>query len=100
MGRFIVKLAHPKTGIPLYMEWSTIVDAPVTDFLELSEFKEYYMKEYGIREFHHYLGDRLHRADKTGTSSFMPLTVEDLIKNSNTIKSLPDLIRKHCKELI
>ena len=71
MGRFIVKLTDEKTNQDYYMEWSTIVDAPVTYGLELEEFKGYYLEKYGRHGFKD-LDDRLERAEKFGTSAHPP----------------------------
>jgi hypothetical protein len=40
MGRFICKF-EDKDDV-YYLEWSTVVDAPVTFGMSLEEFKEYY----------------------------------------------------------
>ena len=41
MGKYIIKIKD------CYMEWSTVVDAPVTNGMRLAEFMEYYQDEYG-----------------------------------------------------
>jgi hypothetical protein len=41
MSRSIVKIND------YYLEWSSIIDAPVTFGVPLDEFKEYYKEEYG-----------------------------------------------------
>ena len=45
MGQFIVKVTAPDG--PRYLEWSTIVDAPVTYGMTLAEFRRHYRREYG-----------------------------------------------------
>ena len=47
MGRIIIKITDPTDQKDYYMEWSTIVDAPVTYGMSLEEFKEYYRVEHG-----------------------------------------------------
>lgn len=77
MGKYIVKL--PCDGIDYYMEWSTVVDAPVTFGMTRKEFEEYYREEYGesgVRE----LPTRMDRADATGTSGRLHKSAEDAIR--------------------
>jgi len=66
MPRYIVKME--KDGVEAYMEWSTIVDAPVTYLMPLEEFKDYYRDEYG-RHGMNDLGDRMGRVEETGISA-------------------------------
>jgi len=47
MPTYIVKLE--KDGISKYLEWSTIVDAPITKGVSLEEFTEYYKFMYPDR---------------------------------------------------
>jgi hypothetical protein len=47
MSRIIIKITDPTDQKDYYMDWSTIVDAPVTYGMSLEEFKEYYREEYG-----------------------------------------------------
>lgn len=62
MGRYIIKYRG------LYAEWSTVVDAPVSYFMPLDSFEEYYRWMYGedgmIR-----LPDRMVRVRQKGTSA-------------------------------
>ena len=48
MPRYICKLKDNKTNVDYYLEWSTIVDAPVTFGVDFEEFKEYYLQKYGV----------------------------------------------------
>ena len=77
MGRYIIKISDEKTNKDYYMEWSTIVDAPVTYGLELQEFKDYYRDEYGANEISA-LDERLKRVDTKGISAHDE-TLEDLL---------------------
>ncbi len=62
MGRCIVKLdGH-------YLEWSSVVDAPVTHGMSRVEFEAYVRDEYGAQGLRD-LPARLARADETGTST-------------------------------
>lgn len=61
MPRYICKINNK------YFEWSTVVDAIVTDLMTLDEFKEYYQQQYG-KEGMRDLPDRLERVESKGTS--------------------------------
>lgn len=65
MGRSIIKLTEGEQS--WYMEWSSIVDAPVTYGMPLEEFREYYRDEYG-RSGNEDLESRLKRVEEFGTS--------------------------------
>lgn len=62
MPKYIVKLADK------YLEWSTIVDAPVTQGMTREEFVDYYIRRYGETSRAEMV-ERLTRADATGTSA-------------------------------
>jgi hypothetical protein len=78
MPRYIVRLDD--AGIAYYLEWSTIVDAPVTSGGTLEEFQQYYRDQYGAsgrRE----LPERLERVNRMGVSwAWREGTVDDLIR--------------------
>jgi hypothetical protein len=65
MGRGILKLAPDE-----YIEWSTVVDAPVSYVLD---------REEAVQEFGE---ERIERADKTGTSYYdrPPQTAEEFVE--------------------
>ena len=63
MGRYIVQLDS------YYLEWSTIVDAPVTWGMSFSAFQDYYLREYGESGFEE-LDSRMKRVVKKGHSAF------------------------------
>jgi len=65
MPRFIIKL-DGEIG-ERYLEWSTIVDRPVTYGMPLEEFKEYYRDEYGKQGMWN-LDERMKRVESKGTS--------------------------------
>jgi hypothetical protein len=67
MGRFIVKMERDDKV--RYMEWSTIVDAPVTYLMPLEEFKAYYQEEHGRRSVEFDFEDRMKRVEAKGVSS-------------------------------
>lgn len=70
MPRYIVKLHDDRDNKDYYLEWSTIVDAPVTYFMSKKEFEEYYKEEYGNSGMHD-LKDRMERVEEKGTSAYM-----------------------------
>ncbi len=75
MARYIVKLQ--KGSEARYLEWSTMVDAPVTYGLTLEEFTEYYELHYGIDALAS-LPSRMARVEAHGTSSLSD-TLDDLM---------------------
>ena len=72
MGRPIIKLGD------YYLEYSSIVDAPIMFGLTLEEFKDYYRTKYGTSGMDG-LGARLERADLYGTSYLEKQNVGDAI---------------------
>jgi|SRR5271155_2194696 len=75
MGRTIIKTPHP---LRPYLEWSSIVDAPVTYGMNRETLRRYVKEENGnegLRTFN----ERLDRADRKGTSSFMEKNVKETI---------------------
>lgn len=75
MPRYIIKLDTPHG--PRYMEWSTVVDAPVTYGVPLERFKAYYRERYGTEGMKE-LPERLERVERTGTSDMIG-TLDGLI---------------------
>ena len=63
--RYIIKLSTPRGD--RYLEWSTIVDAPVTYGMPLDEFTAYYRDQYGA-EGMRALPERMARVEAKGTS--------------------------------
>ena len=86
MPKFIVKIDN------FYLEWSTIVDAPVSLGMPLSEFQTWYQAEYGSDGMRG-LPDRLARVEKTGTSSFYGETLDDLISGNRAGPDEDELTR-------
>jgi hypothetical protein len=72
MGRYIIKLG------PYYLEWSTIVDAPVTYGMTLDEFTEYYQAEYGLSAMAE-LPERLERVNRFGCSAKDGYSIDNLM---------------------
>lgn len=76
MGRFIVKFEDGNDS--WYLEWSTIVDAPITYGMSKEEFFEYYKDEYG-RQGLSDLDKRMKRVEEKGTSALTYSSVDTLI---------------------
>lgn len=76
MPRYICKIASNDQS--WYLEWSTVVDAPVTFGMSLDEFKEYYQDEYG-RSGMYELDKRLERVEAKGTSAHIYDSVDEVI---------------------
>jgi hypothetical protein len=99
MPRYIVKLTHGAQDY--YLEWSTVVDAPVTYGMPLEEFREYYRDEYG-RVGEEDLAQRLARVEATGTSCRYPDSTADSVVEGNragpgeTCLSKQEIIRRYC----
>lgn len=66
MPHYIIKLE--RSGIEYYMEWSTVVDAPVSEALSLDQFKSWYFA-YHFPKNSEELEERLRRVEATGTSA-------------------------------
>jgi len=87
MPRYIIKLDN------LYCEWSTIVDAPVSQLLPLEQFKTYYQRRYGEEGIYE-LPDRLSRVEQNGISAYFYQTVNDLIRTNRAGKNEKKLSKK------
>lgn len=79
MPRFIIKME--KDGDERFLEWSTVVDSPVTYGMTYDEFLEFYQREYGISRMDDLLGERgrMARVWKHGTSERGADSVHDTI---------------------
>ena len=67
MPRYIFKIEDEKFNKDYYLEWSTVVDAPVTRGMNKEEFYQYYLKTYGTGKSSE-LASRLLRTEKQGSS--------------------------------
>ena len=76
MGRFIIKIKDR------YFEWSTVVDAPITNGMRLGELHDYIKDEYGKRGLES-LGERLQRVETSGTSCLVDDTMEETIRENH-----------------
>jgi hypothetical protein len=98
MARFIVKLNDGHRDF--YLEWSSVVDAPVTYGMSLAEFRAYYREEYGNSSMDE-LERRLDRVNLRGTSCFTADSAKDLISfnragKGETCLTLEQVIDAYC----
>jgi len=75
MGRFIIKIKDR------YFEWSTVVDAPITNGMTLDELHAHIKEEYGKQGLES-LPERLKRVEACGTASYLDKTVTDTIRGN------------------
>lgn len=97
MARFIVKIDGK------YLEWSTVVDAPVTYGMTREEFEAYYRFNYGESWMEH-LPERMARVEANGTSSFNCTSIEDVIAGNRAGDgeqelTLEQIAEKYCRKL-
>lgn len=71
MPRYIIKLDDKKLNRSYYIEWSTIVDAPVTWGLTLDELKDYYQSQYGLNGMEGF-DQMMLRVEQKGVSAYPP----------------------------
>ena len=95
MGRYIVKIKD------MYLEWSSIVDAPVTYGMTLEVFNAYYLEEYGRRDFETELPERLERVERTGCSARDGHTVDSFVSYNRagpneTCLTLDEIYQRFC----
>ncbi len=100
MPRYILKLSD--AGKDYYMEWSTVVDAPVSLGVSLEEFKEYYRFQYGNSAMLD-LEDRLIRVEKNGCSCKDESADECIAYNrageNEACLTKQEIIEKYCRSL-
>lgn len=96
MGRCLIEVAGK------YLEWSTVVDAPVTYGMTEDELRDYYAREYGGEAVRR-LPETLERVRARGTSSYVSRSREETIarnragENGEEI-SLSEIARRYCGE--
>ena len=67
MPTYILKINDKRFEQDYYLEWSTIVDAPVTRGMSKQDFIDYYLAKHGMNEVEE-LTQRLKRVEKQGSS--------------------------------
>lgn len=86
MPNYICKFTDPDTNQDYYLEWSSVVDAPVTWGMTSEEFAKCYREEYG-RSGEEEFEKRMARVDERGTSSRMDATLNELIRHNRAGKN-------------
>lgn len=85
------------------MEWSTVVDAPVTYGVTLERFKTYYRERYGTEGIKE-LPERLERVERTGTSDLIGTLAGLLACNRAGDKeqelTLEQIVERYCPETV
>lgn len=104
MGTYILKINDEKTNIDYYLEWSTVVDGPISYGMSLEEFKKYYKEEYGNAGMK-ILEERMERVNKNGCSGRYPDDkLEDFFKfnragKNETRLNEEGILDKYCRVL-
>ncbi|MEM9944684.1 MAG: hypothetical protein AAF810_01280, partial [Cyanobacteria bacterium P01_D01_bin.36] len=85
--------------VDYYLEWSTVVDAPVTSGMSLAEFKKIYKREYGEKAFREDFDCRMARVNDHETSAFDE-TLSELISGNRAGDgdelTYKEIIQKYC----
>jgi len=76
MSRIIIQLKD------FYLEWSSIVHAPITFGMNKKEFELYHHDEYSANG-HWDFRERMKRVTEAGTSSHHGMTVKEVISNNH-----------------
>ena len=102
MALYIMKLTDPKDNKEYYLEWSSVVDAPVTYGADINTFKQYYERQYGKAGMQK-LKERLRRVEKQGTSCAFGSTLDEMIAcnraGTNECKiSKEDILNEYCRK--
>lgn len=88
-----------------YLLWSTVVDAPISDGMRLSEFKKYYESKYGAsKNTLSELKERLGRVEETGTSARGYASAEELIKSNRagpneSCLTIEQILDRYCRKV-
>jgi hypothetical protein len=95
MGRYVVKLADK------YLEWSTVVDAPITDGMTLEEFTSFYKEKYGSYAMEFEFPKRMERVEQFGISAYNYNNVDELIAYNRAgpeeiCLTKEELIKEYC----
>lgn len=94
MGRYIIKIEDK------YLEWSTVVDAPVTWGVDRKDFEKWYLREYG-ESCRDEFDRRMIRVEEKGTSSFMHDSLDEVLKGNRagpgeTSLSKDEIYQEYC----
>jgi hypothetical protein len=84
-----------------FLEWSTVVDAPVTLGMTEDELRHWHRAEYGRYEDDATIDARIERCRASGTSSFIPSSVEAVVRYNRagpdeTCLTLEEIVADYC----
>jgi hypothetical protein len=91
MGRCLIKLTEKDNE--WYLEWSSVVDAPITYGMSLKELREYIKVTYGTEGLND-LESRLERVEKYGTSYRPKVEIDDLLEYNRAGKNEKSISKK------
>lgn len=106
MARYIIKITDPVDNKPYYLEWSTVVDAPVSNGMTREKMKEY-LDDISADFF--YTGllsaeERLKRTDQKGCSSMDRATIDNVLTSyqycinlENEEQALEHMLNEYCR---
>ena len=102
MPRYIIKIHDDKFNRDYYLEWSTVVDAPVSYGFSLDHFTEYYLQKYGQKESPD-LSNRMIRVEKNGISAYDE-NLDDLFEwnragDKETTLDKEGILNKYCRNI-
>ena len=103
MPRYVCKFQDGDEAY--YLDWSTIVDAPITCGMSLEDFKEYYRVNYGGEIYiNSELVGRLRRVEEKGTSAKIYNNLDELIRHNRagkneTCLSKDQIIEWYCRRV-
>lgn len=100
MGRYLIKTTHP---LRPYLEWSSIVDAPLTYGMNIATLRRYIKEEYGMDGLRS-LDARLERVDLKGTSSFVYKSAEEAVScnragDGETRLTMAQIVDFYCERM-
>jgi hypothetical protein len=102
MARYILKIHDDKLDKDFYLDWSSVVDAPITRGMSLEEFNEYLVERYGWDNTPEDLERRMKRVEATGTSAFGYENTDSFFKynragdNEKTLNK-EQILEKYCR---
>lgn len=99
MSRLIVKLTDGNDSF--YLEWSSVVDAPVTPGMSLEDFTEHIRWRYGMEGIKA-LPERMERVEKYGTCSVYGETATEAMSfnragESETRLTYTQILNSYCR---
>ena len=101
MPKYIIKLRDDKLSRDWYLEWSTIVDAPITFGMSREEFEHYYLVEYGEAGMRDDFSERMRRVEENGTSGpfgLHSLLVANRAGTAEAHLGYEEIVERYCRK--